>query len=210
MAANSIDTSIRVVGLKEALRDLNKLDKTARREVTRRFKEIVKPVIDDIQAKFPTNPPLSGFKRGWDPGKDRSASARLSRRDAYAAVLAKERNQAGLNAILPWSYNSKAVVANVSGKKPRSAVGRQGAYVSNLAVFRIVWKGPGARLFDTSGSGDPKTKQGQIMAASLTRRFGPPSRLMWNTYDKRKDEVEDALRRIVNDVMEMTNRDVRV
>jgi hypothetical protein len=206
----AVSTNIEVVGLKEALRDLNNLDKKARRDITKRFKEVVDPVIKEIQSNFPTNAPLSGFQRAWNPARGRSASAALARRDAFAAVLAEQRNRSGANAILPWNYDKKAVVANVSGKRPRSRTGRSGPYTSNLAVFRIIWKGPGARLFDTAGRGDPRTQQGKRMAAALTAKFGKPSRLMWPSYEKERDRVEAAVRRIINDVMEQTNRDIRV
>jgi uncharacterized protein YcgL (UPF0745 family) len=48
------------------------------------------------------------------------------------------------------------------------------------------------------------------MAAALTAKFGKPSRLMWPSYEKERDKVEAAVRRIINDVMEQTNRDIRV
>jgi len=206
----AVSTNIEVVGLKEALRELNKIDKSARRDLTKRFKEVVKPVLAEIQANFPSTAPLSGFNRAWDPGAGRGVSARLARRDAFAAVQAEERNRSGANAILPWDYQKKAVTARVSGKRPRNVAGRHGAFTENLAVFTIVWTGPGARLFDISGRGDPKTKQGQRMADALTRRFGKPSRLMWPSYEKNQGAVEDAVRRIINDLMEQVNRDVRI
>jgi hypothetical protein len=62
----AVSTDIQVVGIKDALRELNKMDKTARRDLTKRYREVVQPVVDEISSKFPKGPPLSGFKRGWD------------------------------------------------------------------------------------------------------------------------------------------------
>ena len=56
---------IEVVGLKDALKELNTLDKKLRRQVTKDFKEIMKPVIDDAVSRLPNGPPLSGMARSW-------------------------------------------------------------------------------------------------------------------------------------------------
>ena len=61
MASNSVE----VLGLKEALRELNTMDKKLRREITRDFKQIVQPVITDAKQMLPSGAPLSGMARSW-------------------------------------------------------------------------------------------------------------------------------------------------
>ncbi len=202
----AVSTTIEVVGIKDALRELNGIDKKARRDLTKRYKEVVQVVIDDIHRKFPTQPPLSGFKRNWDPSRNRAVSASLGRRDAFAAVLAEERRRSGANAILPWDAQAKWVKAGVSGKRPRKYAG----FMENLATFYIRWTGPAARLFDMSGRASYGKGSGVGMINALNARFGKPSRLMWPSFERRRGDVEDAVRAIVNDLMEQVNRDVRI
>ena len=56
---------IEVVGLKDALKELNTLDKKLRRQVTRDFKDIMKPVLAEASSRLPDGPPLSGMARSW-------------------------------------------------------------------------------------------------------------------------------------------------
>jgi hypothetical protein len=66
--------SIKVYGVKAALKELNKLNPKLRREYTKRYKDIVKPVIQQAKVAFPKSAPLSGMARahtrlgGWDGG----------------------------------------------------------------------------------------------------------------------------------------------
>ena len=63
--ADSISASTTVVGVKDALRILNNIDKQARRDLTKDFKQITAPVTNDIKAKLPRSAPLSGMARKW-------------------------------------------------------------------------------------------------------------------------------------------------
>ena len=61
----SVGVSMEVVGIKDALRELNNLDKEARRKITRDFKRITKPVEDAARRLIPPTAPLSGMERAW-------------------------------------------------------------------------------------------------------------------------------------------------
>ena len=63
--ADSISATTTVVGVKDALRVLNSIDKQARRDLTKDFKQITAPVTNDIKAKLPKSAPLSGMARKW-------------------------------------------------------------------------------------------------------------------------------------------------
>ena len=54
---------IEVTGVKDALRELNSIDKQARRDVTRRFKDIMRPSVQAAQNLTPVEPPMSGWAR---------------------------------------------------------------------------------------------------------------------------------------------------
>lgn len=204
----AVSTDIQVVGIKDALRELNSIDKKARRDLTKRYKEVVQPVLDEIVKRFPEKEPLSGFARSWDPSKKRGASKSLARRDAWAAVEQQEKIDSGANRILPWDAQRKQVKAGVSGKRPRRH--KTAGYMSHLATFFIRWEGPGARLFDISGRGSFGQGPGRGMINALNARFGNASRIMWPAYEHKAASIESAIRDIVNDLMEQVNRDVRV
>ena len=59
------DLNIEIVGLKDALKILNSMDKSLRREITKDFKSIMDPVIKDAVQLVPTDAPLSGMSRVW-------------------------------------------------------------------------------------------------------------------------------------------------
>jgi hypothetical protein len=62
-----------VVGLKETLRDLNKLDKELSKEIRKDIRNVVQPLADAINAEVPGGAPLSGMdhrgRTGWNNRK---------------------------------------------------------------------------------------------------------------------------------------------
>jgi hypothetical protein len=117
---------IEVVGLKEALKELNTMDKKLRREITRDFKKIVQPVLGKAESMLPNGAPLSGMARSWI-GK--SGADIMSWNDARV-----RRN----------------IKAFTSGKKVRDA---PGGFKQNLGVFGIRWLGPQATTLDMLAKG---------------------------------------------------------
>jgi hypothetical protein len=202
----AVETTLEVVGIKDALRALNGMDKAARRDLTKRYKEVVKDVVSAIAAALPKDAPLSGFKRGWDPSSNRAVSARTFKRDIVAGLDAQARRASGANAVLPYYYRSKDVKAGVSGKRPRQ---HSAGFYSHLATFYIRANNKGVELFDMSGRAGGSTPQGQLMISKLTSRFGPPSRVIWPTYEKYAHTVIDAVRDIVNDLMKRTQSEIK-
>ena len=122
MATNVIE----VLGLKEALKELNTIDKKLRRQITRDFKKIVQPVLGKAESMLPNNAPLSGMSRSWI-GK------------SGADIM---------------SWNDERVRRNIkaftSGKKVRDA---PGGFRQNLGVFGIKWLGPQATALDMLANG---------------------------------------------------------
>jgi hypothetical protein len=117
---------IEVVGLKEALKELNTMDKKLRREITRDFKKIVQPVLGKAESMLPNNAPLSGMARSW---QGKSGADIMSWNDARV-----RRN----------------IKAFTSGKKVRDA---PGGFKQNLGVFGIKWLGPQATALDMLAKG---------------------------------------------------------
>lgn len=117
---------IEVVGLKEALKELNQIDKKLRRAVTLDFKKIMEPVVTEAKDKIPDGPPLSGMKRSW---KGKSGAELMS-----------------------WDDNkvNKNLKAFTSGKKVRdTGLG----FIQNVGVFGVRWNGPQVTQFDQGRNG---------------------------------------------------------
>jgi len=57
--------SLEIVGVKEALRQLNKMDKVARRQLTKDYAQIVSPIIAEARELTPAKAPLSGMAYQW-------------------------------------------------------------------------------------------------------------------------------------------------
>lgn len=134
----SDEFSMEVVGLKQALSTLNRLDKDARKQVNKDYRRIVDPVVRDARARIPKDPPLSGFKYPM---------------------------RKGANEKPVWTGKEKgAVRPYVSGKKPRTF----GAYTSSLGVFGVRWGLPTAALFDMSSNYRTQQGQSMIEVLNRT------------------------------------------
>ena len=118
--------ALEVKGIKEALRDINKVSPTLRRQITKDYKEIVAPVVNDARQRNPQEPPLSGFVRKWT-------------------------TKSGLE-MFPWDAkkSDRGIAAGTSGKKPKLYNGM----TQNLAAFFIRWKGPQSTLFEMATRGN--------------------------------------------------------
>jgi hypothetical protein len=115
---------IEVVGLKDALKTLNKVDKSLRREITKDYKQIVAGVISDANRLVPTQAPLSGMSRNW------------STRSGFQ--------------LLPWipGYKQK-IAAKINTRNIKEFGGNK----TNVGTFVIQWKGATGTMFDTSMAG---------------------------------------------------------
>lgn len=177
MAYAISDGSFELVGVKEALRELNKLDKKARLQITRDYKQIVSPIISETKAMTPKDAPLSGMEYSWKPG--------------------------GRAGVFPWqdAQSDRSIKAFVSGKKPRT----YGPYVSDLTTFGIRWTHPDAQVVEMSGRGPVPTAQGRQMVADLNQRFGVPGRFLWKAYLKHEEKVKEGVAEIIRDLMRQVN-----
>jgi hypothetical protein len=112
-----------VVGVKEALRDLGRLDKDLARQLKKDARNIMAPIVRDAKAAIP-NTALSGMSRPW---KSKTSGAQL----------------------LPWSGATarKYVKAKTSTKKPTEF----GGVTRDLAAFYVSWAGGINAIFDMAG-----------------------------------------------------------
>lgn len=116
--------SLEVVGIKEALKELNKVDKSLRRQITKDYKSIVQNVIDDIKARIPLNYPLRNWKYAWKPKN---------------------------TDLLPWGIGGQNIYARINTKAPKRF--SYSDEMVNLSTFVIIWDDPSAALLEFARKG---------------------------------------------------------
>lgn len=118
-----VGVETQVIGLKEALRDLNKVDKLLANQIKKEARQVLAPVVNEAKANVPTEA-LSGMSRNWK-GKQSGAK------------------------IFPWdgSIGRKYIKAKTSTKRPYERNG----VVRDLAVFYVSWSGGANMVFDMAG-----------------------------------------------------------
>jgi hypothetical protein len=122
----TVDLGMEFSGLKDALKELNDIDKKLRRQITKDFKSIVQPVVTKAQTDLPTGAPLSGMARSW---KTKSGADIMSWQDAQV-----KRN----------------IKAFTNARKVRQS---SGGNLQNVGVFGVRWAGPQATIFDMARHG---------------------------------------------------------
>ena len=122
----AVEMSIQVAGLKDALKELNGINKKLRRDVTTNFQKIVKPVITEAKSRLPDEAPLSGMARSWT----------------------------GNSGVELMHWDEKRVERNLKAFTSAKNVRDRGfGMVQNLAVFGIRWAGPQATAFEVLRNG---------------------------------------------------------
>lgn len=174
----AVDTQVQVYGIKNALKELNKIDKSLRREITKDYKEIVKSVINDAKAAIPSNAPLSGFERKW---KTKSGHEIIGEGGWKQAVA------------------QKLLVAKISTRRVKEFRGN----TVNVGTFRLVWSGLANQTFDIAGR-----KANNALSRALATRWGSASRVMWPSYEKNKSQVDDEMLKLCERVMNEVNRNL--
>jgi hypothetical protein len=101
--------------------------------------------------------------------------------------------------LLPWDgYKARTYVkAKTSSKQPREFAG----ITRDISAFYVSWAGGVNAIFDMAGR-----KNNSVMAANLTGKFGPPSRIMWSAAEKNAPEVEAQMKVVIERLMDGYNK----
>jgi hypothetical protein len=97
-------TQIQIIGLKETLKELNRIEPELRKDFNKRGRDILTPIVNDAKTNIPTLP-LSGFARSWRKGEitpwdqskvRRSIATKIdTRRNAVAVLKVTMKSAAG-------------------------------------------------------------------------------------------------------------------
>jgi hypothetical protein len=121
---SEVTATIEIAGLKDALKTLNKIDKKLRTQITRDYRDIAKPVINDANDLIPSGVPLSGMARNWT-------------------------TKSGFK-MLPWEPGRKQkIAAKINTRAIREYAGR----TTNVGTFSIVYQSATGTMFDMSAEG---------------------------------------------------------
>jgi hypothetical protein len=195
------ETRIEVYGVKAALKELNKIAPTLRRQITKDYKQIVSSVIKDAQSIVPSIAPMSGMDKGWQT------------KSGYEMLP-----DSGWNGIKA----QKSYVAKISTRRVKEFRGTK----ENVGTFRIVLTGLVNTVFDIAG----RKSSGQIgqisrmgkhgkrvgtvggpqMIAVLNSRYNRGSRTVWPSFEKNEAQVINEMTKLVEQIMQEVGRNLVV
>ena len=164
----AVSLNVEVVGAKEAMRQIRKVDRVLSNDLRRNARNIMQPIVKDAKSNIP-DVALSRMSRTWTSKKS------------------------GVQ-LLPWSGATARnyVKAKTSTKKPKEF----GGVTRDISAFYVSWAGGVNMLFDMAGG-----KNNSVMAANLTGKFGPPSRIMWPAAEKNAPQVEAEMAKVIDELM---------
>ena len=120
-------STVTVVGVKDAMRQLQKIEPDLAKQIKKDFKEIVKPVVGDARSQV-LNLPLSGFRRNWKAGKllpwSQSAVSR--------SIIARYSNRRRGNSLAVFSVTMKSPAGTIFDIAGRKSANRLGAALDSL------------------------------------------------------------------------------
>jgi hypothetical protein len=196
----AVDLDVGVVGIKQALKDLNKISPALRRQITKDYAKVVEPMLKTAQQAIPQIGPVSGMDRGgW-------------------------KTASGLQILPPSGWNGTAAEKALKPKINTRRVKEFRGQKENLAVFGLVWRGYVNTVLDMAGRksfgnrdvfsrvGSHGKRVGAVggphLIAMLRGRYGSASRIVWPSYEKNKNELDDEMQKLVNEVMRLANQDL--
>jgi len=168
-----------VVGLKETLRDLNKLDKELSKEIRKDIRKVVQPLADAITASVPSGAPLSGMahagRTGWE--KRKKVAVKLDTRKPRRYVNRPGRTT--VNVVRVTTKDAPTAIVDMAGKAGGGKSRREAKY------------------------------QRPNFARALTAQLGEPSRFMWRTAEDQLQNIQDDMKPIIERVEKIMNKDLK-
>ena len=100
-----------------------------------------------------------------------------------------------------WQQRGRQLLPYDQAAARRGVTVKVNTSKKSTSVISIVQKNPAAAIIDMAGKRGGSNAQGSRFIDALTALFGAPSRVMWPTYDKNNDNVNENMRQVVEDVM---------
>ena len=123
---------VKVFGIKEALKEINEIDRTLRRQITKDIQARAGSVlVNAARSLIPTAPPLSGMARGnMIKGRDGTGWSSNRVRAGIKTVVAKTNRQTkSFDLLVLQQKDAAGAIWDHAGRKT------DGAYVTNLVAY---------------------------------------------------------------------------
>jgi hypothetical protein len=137
---SSKPVQMQVTGVKEALRTLNKIDPSIRREFTQSARQITKPVVDEAKSTYWAEA-LSGMSKPWNQrGRDLFPYDQNDARKGVKTKVSTAKKNRSLVSIV--QQNPAAAIIEVAGKSNQNPAGDNFNQNLTNAVgppMRIMW-----------------------------------------------------------------------
>ena len=134
-------TTIKVFGVKEALKEINGIDRQLRKDINAKSKDIAKPAVDGIKNAYPPQY-LSGMARPWSQ-KGRQLFPYQQSAARKGVQLKIDTSKKNVSVIRIQQMNPAAAIVDMAGKQGgRGAQG--GRFVAALKMMfgepsRVMW-----------------------------------------------------------------------
>ena len=187
--ANSTGSvSFQVTGIKESLKELNKLAPDLRRQITKDFKTITQPMVDAAKAATPEDPPLTGMNRKWKKIKggvwnnsqvDRGIQVKIDTRRARKRNLTAGAQYETLGAFIFQSREVWGIIFDMAGRGGAEDRGFQNRTYGGQE-YRYTWN--------------------NTLIRNLNAKWGQASRYMWPTAIDYQPQMEEVVRTLTDRV----------
>jgi hypothetical protein len=125
--AASVTVDVTVLGIKDALKQINSIDPKLRRAITKEYKSIVASIVKSAQDAYPELPPMSGWSRAykslgaWDAGKvKKGVQAKVNTRKARNRNLAKGADYETIGTFIVYQKTGWGSIFDMAGRKTSS------------------------------------------------------------------------------------------
>lgn len=132
----AVDTTVTITGIKETLRELQKLEPDLAKEIKKDFKQIVAPIVKEAQSQI-VNMPLSGFARNWKGGKLLPWNDSVVRK----SIIARFSNRRRGNSLAVFSVTMKSPAGTIFDMAGRKSSNRLASALDTLygRASRLMW-----------------------------------------------------------------------
>jgi hypothetical protein len=152
----SVSADIKVIGIKDALKNLNKINPKLRRQITKDYAKIVKPVTDAAVQAVPELEPISGWASGWQFASGHTALQAGGWNGVKAQKMIKAKISTRRVKVLEDVSENAAVSVHTARKSALSVAQPWLLLCVAVMVARRVLSGPATR----------KTKKKSLMKCS--------------------------------------------
>jgi len=132
----AVDTAVTIAGVKETLRELQKMEPDLAKEIKKDFKQIVDPIVKDARTQVVALP-LSGFARNWKAGK----IFPWSQPAVSKSIIARFSNRKRGNSLAVFSVTMKSPAGTIFDMAGRGGANRLATALDTLygRPSRLMW-----------------------------------------------------------------------